>query len=385
MDDIQEALSLAGAIYDAALDPDSWPDVLRRLTGFVGGTAATLHSHDVTARTVRFHYSWGDDPHYTKLYAEKYVALNPAVVPLLMLKVGEIGTFTDMIPREELLASRYYKEWAVPSGIVDATTAMLQKSGTLVTHVTTAHADGYGAEARRRMTPMVPHFQRAVAIGGLLDTHRVEAATLADAVDALAAGVFLVREDGTLIQANASGRAMLDAGGMVCIDRTGTLHACGASARRTLRETIGDAVAGRLEVGPRGVAVALIASDGQRFVAHVLPLTSGARQAARRSYEAAAAVFVHHADLGGLLPLEALAREFGLSAAELRVLVAVVDLGGSVPEIAPVLGISEPTVKTHLRRLFEKAGTRRQADLVKLVVGCSNPLLGRSEQTAPFP
>jgi DNA-binding CsgD family transcriptional regulator len=378
MSEVEEALSLAGAIYDAALDPESWPEVLRQLTAFIGGTASALHSHDVPARSVRFHYSWGDDPHYTRLYAEKYVGLNPAVVPLLMLKVGDVGTLSEMIPRRELHASRYHKEWAVASGIVDATTAMLRKTGTVVTHVTTAHADGYGAEARRRLATMVPHFQRAVAIGGLLDT-RVEAATLVEAVDALAAGVFLVREDGTLVHANSSGRAMLNAGGMVCVDRTGTLHACGASARRTLRETIGDAVAGRLELGPRGVAVPLIASDGERYVAHVLPLTSGARRAAGRPCEAAAAVFVHHADLGGDLPLEALAREFGLSAAELRVLVAVVDLGGGIPEIAPVLGIAEPTVKTHLRRLFEKTGTHRQADLVKLVAGYSNPLLGRPE------
>ena len=42
---------------------------------------------------------------------------------------------------------------------------------------------------------------------------------------------------------------------------------------------------------------------------------------------------------------------------------------------ASVLGIAEPTVKTHLKRLFEKTGTHRQADLVKLVAGFSNPLL----------
>jgi DNA-binding CsgD family transcriptional regulator len=32
-------------------------------------------------------------------------------------------------------------------------------------------------------------------------------------------------------------------------------------------------------------------------------------------------------------------------------------------------------VKTHLGRLFEKTGTSRQADLVKLVAGFSNPLV----------
>jgi hypothetical protein len=49
---------------------------------------------------------------------------------------------------------------------------------------------------------------------------------------------------------------------------------------------------------------------------------------------------------------------------------------GGVPETAGALGIGDATVKTHLGRLFEKTGAKRQADLVKLVAGFSNPLHG---------
>jgi DNA-binding CsgD family transcriptional regulator len=49
---------------------------------------------------------------------------------------------------------------------------------------------------------------------------------------------------------------------------------------------------------------------------------------------------------------------------------------GGVPETAEALGIAETTVKTHLSRLFAKTGASRQADLVKIVAGFSNPLLG---------
>jgi len=52
---------------------------------------------------------------------------------------------------------------------------------------------------------------------------------------------------------------------------------------------------------------------------------------------------------------------------------AIVEIGG-VPEVAPVLGISDQTVKTHLHRIYEKTGTKRQADLVKLVAGYSGRL-----------
>jgi len=63
-----------------------------------------------------------------------------------------------------------------------------------------------------------------------------------------------------------------------------------------------------------------------------------------------------------------------LTPAELRVLFAIIEVGG-VPEVAEVLGISESTVKTHLHHVFGKTGTTRQADLVKFVAGYSNALL----------
>jgi DNA-binding CsgD family transcriptional regulator len=47
---------------------------------------------------------------------------------------------------------------------------------------------------------------------------------------------------------------------------------------------------------------------------------------------------------------------------------------GSVAEAAERLRISQTTVKTHLSRIFDKTGTARQADLVKLLAGFSGPL-----------
>jgi len=72
---------------------------------------------------------------------------------------------------------------------------------------------------------------------------------------------------------------------------------------------------------------------------------------------------------------EIIARAYRLTPTELRVLLAIVQIGG-VPEVAPALGIAENTVKTHLGNLFVKTGARRQADLVKIVAGFATPLMG---------
>ena len=107
----------------------------------------------------------------------------------------------------------------------------------------------------------------------------------------------------------------------------------------------------------------------------MLPLTSGARREVSRSYSAAAALFIHKAVLDTPSPPEVIAKSYKLTPTELRVLLAVVEIGG-VPEVAEALGIAETTVKTHLGRIYEKTATARQADLVKLVAGYSNSLVG---------
>jgi DNA-binding CsgD family transcriptional regulator len=70
---------------------------------------------------------------------------------------------------------------------------------------------------------------------------------------------------------------------------------------------------------------------------------------------------------------DVIGKSYKLTPTELRVLLAIVDIGG-VPEAAASLGIAESTVKTHLGRLFAETGVGRPADLVKLVAGFSMPL-----------
>ena len=68
-----------------------------------------------------------------------------------------------------------------------------------------------------------------------------------------------------------------------------------------------------------------------------------------------ASVAEAHEFLNYMMTPEVIARAYKLTPTELRVLLAIVDVGG-VPEVALVLGVAESTVKTHLGHLFEKTG-----------------------------
>ena len=295
MSETEHVSSLIGAIYDASLDPSLWQTVLERIAGFVGSPASALVRHDLSAGSGSFYYSWGDDPYYTKLYFEKYLKLNPTLASMQLMEVGQVYSISTVIPFDEFRRTRLYQEWARPQGYGDATLAVIEKSPAALAHLTTTHADADSPvddEMRRRVSLLVPHLRRAVTIAGIIDLHKVDASMLADAVDTIAAGVFLVGEDAAIVRANTSGRRMLAAGDVV---RSGEnrLVPTDRRARPALLEAIAAAGGGDAVLGPRGIAVPMTSNTTDCFVAHVLPLTSGARQRARASYAAIATVFVH--------------------------------------------------------------------------------------------
>jgi DNA-binding CsgD family transcriptional regulator len=368
---------LIGEIYDAALDRSLWPAVLEETCAFVHGACAAIVAQSPVAATGQFYFSWGLDPHYEQLYLQEYIKLNTAAAMAMFAKVGEVICTDLLMPYDEYLASRFHLEWAQPQGYCDFVGTLLEKSVTSFANVAVVRHERHGRadhEARRRMGLLAPHFQRAVAFSKLIDLSKLEAAALADALDVVAAAMFLVDAQARVVHANSSGQVLL-AKGDVVVRRGEQLAAIDPNAEQTLHQVFAAAAAGDRAVGVKGIAMPLDGEDGERWVAHVLPLTSGARRRAGASYAAVAAVFVSRATLDLVHPIETVANLYRLTPAEMRVLTAVLQIG-SVPDVAPVLGISETTVKTHLQRVFEKTGTKRQADLVKLVAGFMSPATG---------
>ncbi len=376
MDETKFVSALIGDIYDAALDPDRWPVVLERICGFMPGSMAMLFSVDTASKFPRRQVSWGMDPYYFSLYMKTYGRMNPTFPRGLFFPIGEVYSQADMISHEEMRETRFYAEWLKPQGYIDVVGCIVEKSSTSCAPLAVIRheRDGYTDEGtRRRMSLVVPHVRRAVLIGDVIDLHKIEAAGLADSLDGLAAGMFLVDAGGRIIHANASGHAMLLGAAVVRV-AAGRLVANDPAANSALKDIFSAAVAGDVAVGVKGIAVPLPARAGDDHVAHVLPLTSAARRVAGVTYAAVAAVFVQPAKLDLESPLEGVSRRFHLTAAEVRVLFAIVSVGG-VAEASEALGIAEGTVRNHLHHLFEKTGTSRQAELVKLVGGFTSPLV----------
>jgi len=355
-------------IYDAALEPARWSEVVAGINDFVGSRACGIISKDTISKIGVTHYYCGADPHYIKLYSDGYSRFDPlARLP----PPGQVVSIPDLVSYDEYCRGPFYQEWLQPQDCVDVANVLLQKSKSncpiLLTFLVGKQV--MDNDMRRRIATVAPHAQRALMINKAIEYKESQAATFADTLDGLSAGIFLVDAKCRIVHANAAGAEILSADDFLR-SLGGQLVTRDQKTNQGLRETVADAGVG-IAVG--GAAFSLTAHDGSQYIAHLLPLRSVVRNGAEAPLKAVAAVFVRKVELDGHSYGGMVARAFGLTPAELRVLLAIVELGG-VPETSERLGVAETTVKTHLYRVFSKTGANRQADLVKLAAGFSNPL-----------
>jgi len=381
---MEEFSELVADIYDAAIDPPVWRKVLKGVCAFVqGGPSAGLFWQDAVKKTGNAYFAWGGDPKYAELYWDKYIKHNPFIPVANNYPIDHLYSAGDVLPMGEFTETVFFKEWMAPQGWSDVLSVNLDRTSTSHALLSVARHERDGIvddEMRRRMALLVPHIRRSVMIGKLIDLKRLEAAALADTLDGLDAGAFLVDSDGGLVHANQSARSMLSEGNVM--HANGKLVALDEPSEKALHDVFTAARSGESLLGAKGVAVELTAHNGDQFVTHVLPLTAGARRQAGERYAAVAAVFVQRKAAETSSLLDTLGRRYRLTPAELRILIAIVDVGG-VPQVAFALNLSQATVRTHLRHIFEKTGTRRQADLVKLVTRQSATMI--TPQRPPGP
>ena len=373
MDESESLSSLIGDIYDAALQSADWPQVLGTICSYVGGVASMIFWQDSALQTGNRYYSWGDDPHFTRLYFQKYIRLSPVIGIQHLVPIAEAVAVSNLVPQDEMLKSRFYREWMQPQGYFDNVFSLLDRSATSYATFAVARSESEGLVDRatlRRMALLVPHVRRAVLIGKVIDLHQLESARFDSVLDSLPASVFLVDERGAIKHANRQGAAMI-AEGCVLSVRHGRLHAVDEGAQRTLQQLCTATALGDVAAG--GQSARLIGQDGEVHVVQLLPLTSGVRREAGHKHSAEVAVFVTRAAIDATSTLEAVAQRYALTPREVQVLHGIVDVGG-VPKVAAMLGISDRTVKAHLHAIFDKTGVRRQADLVKLVSTFAGPL-----------
>jgi DNA-binding CsgD family transcriptional regulator len=367
-----EALSrLIAAIYDAALDRDCWPDTLRDICRFVGGSGALVLIEDIIDRQASHVFNHGFEPALVTSYVEKYVHLNPLPRIGFSRPIGDIITIDDLMTRAEFEATTFYQEWVKPQDLVDIAAVMIEKTATGFAVLFIRRGRDHGLvdeKARRWMALIMPHVRRSMQIGRVISGLERRSEAFSQTVSALSSAVLMVDAERRVLFRNEAATTMIE-GGRVVHPRSDVLMFRDSVINKDLSLAITQATvspeAGKRKTTTREFEV----TEAGRWMMQIVPIESSERD----FRQPVASVFITRIDLELDNPLRMISRAYGLTLTETRILRAVVEVGGS-PAIASAIGIGEGTVKSHLKSLFQKTGTHRQADLVRLVASYSSPL-----------
>jgi DNA-binding CsgD family transcriptional regulator/PAS domain-containing protein len=372
MDEDEAIADLAGDIYDAALDDTLRPAVMEKIAAFIGGVAGWVVRRDRLHGTGEIVYHFGCQLDHLSRYFDTYIGRDPIDAAVLCSSPGDVICDSSVMPRSNLAKTPIYQEWMQPQGWQEKISITLARTPSQLSTFVIARGKEKGwtdETVHRRLHLLLPHLLNAALIVTSVRLQTGQLAALADMLDSISAGVFLIDAEGQIVYANNNGHAMLVKGiqpGALIAQQNRKKHA------RNRPMLGGPTAHGRMAVSD-SIALPVQSADGESYVAHFLPLSPERRREAAEAYRAVMAVFVQKAELADAAVADVIGRHYRLTPTELRVLLTVIEAGG-VAETASVLGIAETTVKTHLRRLFSKTGTRRQLELARLVAGFASAL-----------
>ena len=351
-------------IYDLALEPERWPDLLAGIAAACGGHAAGLEQEHVESEQGAG-LVVGLDPSVVQTYFDYYAGRN--VLRRFDGFGDAIAAFTpaltvdeECLPKSDLMRTEFYNDFLRPAAIHSVLSMGLWGEGQSVTALSVYRPPGkpaFDLEEVELARALQPHLIRAFRLARRM---RSRLSGLVGGLDQSPFGVILLGADGRVQHANrAAERLLAEPGGLSVLG--GCLASADAADSERLRTLVSRALAAADRTGG-GLAI----RRPGRAALQVVAVPSGADRFGALLVEPGVIVCVTDPEAATGLSEVYLREDIGLTAAEANVARALM-AGRSLRHTAETLDVSLFTVKAHLRRIFEKTGVTRQAELVALL------------------
>lgn len=354
---------LVQAIYDAPLDAAGWSPVVAGLTRHFRGSTACFVRQDMRtlAGVAATH---GTDPHFHDSYFRYYAQRNVLWRTVRRLAPGSLFTEHDVLGKDAFLKSEFYNDWLRPQDVYATLACKLAEEGDTVTVVSVQRPHRFGdfdGEDLHLLGRLVPHLQRAARMETRLASEAAACDSSAGALDLLAHGVILLDADGIVCFANRRAEEILSANDGLTVVRRHLAASC-AQETAPLRKLVFEAA----QRGGTGGAFRVTRPDARRALDLLVMPLSQKSSPWGPSPTAQVAILVTDPERTALPSCRLLRDAYGLTRAEAAVTLELLR-GADAAAAAESLGLALPTVRTHLRNVFRKTGTSRQADLVRLL------------------
>lgn len=296
----------------------------------------------------------------------RYAPRNPWFLSSVDYRCGRVMIGSELIGRRELVRTDFYRGVLKPHGLLHRLSAVVARHGEVAYYVDLhrgEHQAPFGNQERAGLKELLPHLQ--LALGNWWRYRQADdlATIMGRMLDQTGHATLLVAADGRIVRRSNSEANWTDPAIGLQV-RDNVVYATSPADTRALREAISEVT--RADVAPersvsRVVAIALPGASHQVMITVRCAGEAFFAANGRRCRLAALTVRYSGSDHD---PQDcALARRYELTPAQAKVS-ALVFSGHSIARVAELLGVSENTVRSHLKQIFQKTHTHGQMELV---------------------
>jgi DNA-binding CsgD family transcriptional regulator len=349
---------LISDLYEAAADPAAWPSCLTRLATLFKADGAYCAIADPHAGTFPFSALVGYNPTELAAYDTYYSAIDPVVPPFLRPS-GRPMSVPMVVELDAYRRSEVYNDYFHRLGVEHrlgfSVAAGTDRLGFMSVLRNRRRRDFDQTDATA-LARLAPHFRRVLQLRDRLTAAATERSAGRVVLERLPQAVFATDAKGRLRLRNRAADALLADGDVLRL-RRGHLAAAAEGASVHLLALIHTAA------GPAGTSGTLTLPGRSGRPLAVLAVPGQAEGAT----EGLTLLFVGDPERPPSLAGDLLARLYDLTPRQAALTVELA-AGRSLAEAAEHLRIGQGTARNYLKQVFLKTDTRRQAELVALVL-----------------
>lgn len=363
--------SLLDDLYDAAAGEFGLGRVLERLAEGVAASGAALVRTDIRSLAslpIAFSRNYEKT---VAAYDEVRDAANPMFRRALQRPaLGQAVYDDELMSRRELRRTPYYNEFLRPVGIEYTVGLFLTADDSMVANISMGRPRSSGTFRpgdRRLISELIPHLQRIMRLRSMMRAARASLEATYGLLEQLPWGVWLLDGRLSCLHMNAAARRMIAQ--RDGLDWRDARLVCGRPAdteslNRSLQRSTDSPL---VTAGSAADVVLHVARPSGKlgYVLRVIPVTGSS--IAEMSGRPAVVIVASDPMREPALSETYLRQALGLTAAEARVAIEIAR-GATLKECSDRLGCSRNTTKTLLKRVFAKTETRRQSDLVGVIL-----------------